>query len=194
MIKLEQVSKKYGEQIIFDHLNLEIKEHSTTCIMAPSGRGKTTLLRILMGLETIDSGTVEGLAYAKLSVMFQENRLCEHLDVYANIVLPHIGKNSLATHSKSKLDKALREIGLTDYQGKKVSELSGGMKRRIALLRAVLASYDVLLLDEPFQGLDQETRKLSIDFLLKHTKEKTVILISHDPMDAKLMNAKELLL
>ncbi len=180
MIILKDICKYYGELKVFDNFNLRLEKNKINCIMGASGVGKTTLMRLLMGLETQDSGSIEGIENAKMSAVFQEDRLCENLDVYTNIMLPHIYKSNDKLLSKSKIDESLAKLGLEGLGNKTVSELSGGMKRRTAILRALLAEYDILFLDEPFKGLDDETKQSTIDFTLNKAKNKTIIYITHD--------------
>ena len=152
-----------------------------TCVMAPSGAGKTTLLRILLGLERPDSGSVpEGVRW---SAVFQEDRLLEHLDAMGNL---HFVLG--AALDEPAADALLAELGLGDTAGKPVREFSGGMKRRLALARALLAPSDALALDEPFTGLDEENRARCLA-LIRRAAEKPVLLVTHDPADAKSLGA-----
>ena len=152
-----------------------------TCVMAPSGAGKTTLLRILLGLERPDSGSVpEGVRW---SAVFQEDRLLEHLDAMGNLRFV-LG----AALDEPAANALLTELGLGDTAGKPVREFSGGMKRRLALARALLAPSDALALDEPFTGLDEENRARCLA-LIRRAAEKPVLLVTHDPADAKSLGA-----
>ena len=137
-----------GKQVLRD-FSAALPAGQVTGLMAPSGAGKTTLLRILMGLETPDRGTITGLEGLRLSAVFQEDRLCENLNPVSNLrlVTPALSRTAAA--------EALAAVGLTDCQRQPARELSGGMRRRVAILRALLAEYDLLFLDEPFKGLDQ---------------------------------------
>ena len=152
-----------------------------TCVMAPSGAGKTTLLRILLGLERPDSGSVSG--GVRWSAVFQEDRLLEHLDAMGNLRFV-LG----AALDEPAADALLAELGLGDTAGKPVREFSGGMKRRLALARALLAPSDALALDEPFTGLDEENRARCLA-LIRRAAEKPVLLVTHDPADAKSLGA-----
>ena len=116
----------------------------------------------------------------KYSVVFQEDRLLDELSVCTNIMLPTPGL------TKEVILEAMDEVDLTCSCNKKVCELSGGMKRRIALLRALLATYDVLILDEPFKGLDKDLKYKVISYIKKMTAHKTVILITHELEDISL--------
>jgi len=175
-IKLMNISKSYEDKVVLDQINYEIKEGITTCIMGPSGCGKTTLLRIMMGLTSPDSGTILGLENLKKSVVFQEDRLCENLTVARNI--------RMACHQPLETDHLLiaaKKVALpTDYLKQAVHQLSGGQKRRVAILRALMSEYDVLFMDEPFKGLDVKTKKQVMQYVKKATKGKTVILVTHD--------------
>ncbi len=180
MIVLQNICKAYDKVVVFNSFNLQIKKNSITCVMGQSGKGKTTLIRLLMGLEMPDSGIITGIENAKMSAVFQEDRLCESLDVYANIMLPHLYKKSDAILTREQVNSALACIELEGLASKMVSSLSGGMKRRISILRALLADYDVLFLDEPFKGLDDDTKQTTMQYLLDKTAGKTVIYITHD--------------
>ena len=153
-----------------------------TCVMAPSGSGKTTLLRILLGLERPDSGSVP--RDVRWSAVFQENRLLEHLDAMGNLRFV-LG----ADLDKPAADALLAELGLGDTAGKPVREFSGGMKRRLALARALLAPSDALALDEPFTGLDEENRSRCLALIRRAAEEKPVLLVTHDPDDARSLGA-----
>ena len=183
-IKLINMSKKYDTKTVLKQVNYEIEEGVTTCIMGPSGCGKTTLLRMMMGLETPESGEMIGLEGLKKSAVFQEDRLCENLTVARNI--------KIATHQPlalSHLLDALQKVNLPpDCLKQPVRQLSGGQKRRVAILRALMAEYDILLLDEPFKGLDLETKKQVIQYVKEATVGKTVILVTHDEMECQLIS------
>ena len=148
-IQFHSVNKSYHDHIVFDHLSLEIPSNQITAIIAPSGKGKTTLIHLILGLILPDSETISQHDNQKYSVVFQEDRLLEELSVFTNIILP------TPSLKKEVIIKAMNAVDLTCSYNKKVCVLSGGMKRRIALLRAILATSDVLILNEPFKGLDK---------------------------------------
>lgn len=156
--------------------------------MAPSGAGKTTLLRILMGLETPDRGTVTGLETKRISAVFQEPRLCENLSAFANIRM--VRKKKLWEKDKGsweEISRGMQELGLGGCERQPVREMSGGMRQRVALLRALYARWEVLFLDEPFQGLDQESRERTMAYTRKLCEGKTVILVTHSMEEAEQM-------
>lgn len=184
-IHIEHLNKSFNGRQVLKDLTFSIPVGQITAVMAPSGVGKTTLLRILMGLETADSGQIEGLNDVRLSAVFQEDRLCANLSPVSNIRL--VTGPSL---SREEILSALAQTGLSDCACQPVRELSGGQRRRVALLRALLAPWELLLLDEPFKGLDTETRKQIMDYVLLHFRKmagRTVLLVTHDENEAAYM-------
>ncbi len=182
-IQLIDIGKRFGDKQVLRHVNLTLPEGETTCLMAPSGAGKTTLVRILLGLLEPDEGRVEGLRGRRLAAVFQEDRLVETMDAVSNLRLfnPKLSRIAAAD--------ALIAFGLEDSLRQPVRELSGGMRRRVALLRALLAEWDFLALDEPFKGLDEETRRRVIRRTREMTAGRTVLLVTHDAGEAEMMGA-----
>lgn len=181
-ISITNLCKKYGDKQVLHCFSATIKKGTVTCIKAPSGKGKTTLLRILSGLEKADSGSIQGLEDYRISMVFQEDRLCENMSAADNIKLV-CGKH----FSKEQIMDELKAVGLEGSERQPVRELSGGMRRRTALLRALMASYDILILDEPFQGLDGENKKKIMDYTKLKSEGKTVLLVTHDEEEAGYM-------
>ena len=174
-VHIEHLCKAYDGKPVLENVSFTAAAGRVTCIMAPSGRGKTTLLRILLGLERADSGTVTLPEHCRWSAVFQEDRLLEHLDAMGNLRFV-LG---------SALDEAdalalLAELGLEDMAGKAVRTYSGGMKRRLALARALLAPFDALALDEPFTGLDPDNRDRAWRCVRRRAAGRTVVLVSHE--------------
>lgn len=163
--------------------------------MGESGKGKTTLLRILMGLEKADRGQVIGLNNRRIRAVFQEDRLLEENTVMDNIlfVMPHRGEKE-----RDVVRIACEEVGLAGSENKLVKELSGGMKRRVAIIRALLSDFDILLLDEPLKGLDAENKQRVIQFMRsvinRKDKEYIVIMVTHDKDDVELVEGSVYLL
>lgn len=188
MIQLINVNKSFGEKKVLVDFVCSFENGSRTCIMGASGSGKTTLLNILLGLTQPDSGSVSGIP-DNISAVFQEDRLCEPYSAVAN-VFAVVGKRV----PEEEIVKLLQELGLSGSEYLAVSTLSGGMRRRVALARALLAESDLLILDEPFKGLDEETRELVIGVILNRTAGKTLIVATHDPRDADALNADVLYL
>ena len=184
-IHIKDITKSFGGNLVLDRLNMTIPEKERTCIMGPSGCGKTTLLNILMGFLQPDGGRVDGVPRLK-SAVFQEDRLCEDFNAVSNVRLV-CGKKT----SNRQILSHLESIGLSikDDMAKPVGEFSGGMKRRVAIVRAIMAQSEVLFLDEPFKGLYGDTKKTAIDYVKRHTGGKTVIVVTHDPEEVKALEA-----
>ena len=174
---------RFGELTVLEDFSARFPAGTTTCVMGPSGRGKTTLLRVLMGLLTPAAGTVTGRP-ERIRAVFQEDRLLEEFSVADNLrfVSPKLTRQAIDAH--------LAAVGLGENREQPVAELSGGMKRRVAIVRAVLAEGELLLLDEPFRGLDQATRAVVADYLRCHTRGVTTILVTHDPEEVPLMEGR----
>lgn len=182
-IVIRGLSKAFdGKQVLRD-FSAVLPAGQVTGLMAPSGAGKTTLLRILMGLEMPDRGTITGLQCLRLSAVFQEDRLCENLNLVSNLRLV------TPTLSQPAAEEALTAVGLTDCLHQPVRELSGGMRRRVAILRALLAEYDLLFLDEPFKGLDRETKEVVMADTRRRCDGRTVLFVTHDPTELKAIGA-----
>ena len=169
------LKKFYDGRAVLDGLSFTAPA-GLTRIAGSSGIGKTTLLRILLGLETPASGTVapQNLRWA---AVFQEDRLLEQLDAGGNLRFA-LG----AAYDGRKAAELLETLGLGDVGGKRVRDYSGGMKRRLALARALLAPCDALALDEPFTGLDAENRSAALSCILRAAEEKIVLLAAHDTL------------
>lgn len=175
-IVFENVCKAFEGRILFKDLNLTLKKGGVTCITGMSGCGKTTFLRLLMGLERPDTGSITGLEGMVVSAVFQEDRLCQPLSASANAAIA-LKKGS----DRSVSDGFLRALGLGDDLTKPVSAMSGGMRRRVAIARALAAEYDLLVLDEPFTGLDEKNRDQALACILENARGRTVLLVTHDP-------------
>ena len=187
-IKVDHVSKAYGEQQILRDLCCVFPEGKTTCIRGRSGCGKTTLIRLLLGLDISDKGKIEGISDRKISAVFQEDRLCENLSAASNIRLV-----CAKTISDRELEEAYKAVALTEVWQKPVRELSGGMRRRVSILRALLADSDCVIMDEPLRGLDEKTRIKTIDYILKKTEGKTLIFVTHEEQEAVWLKADKTL-
>ena len=188
MIELKNIKKSYGDppKLVLDDVSLSFSE-GITCIMGPSGIGKTTLINIIAGLTFPDSGSISG-AGKKISMVFQEDRLLEWESAIGNVLFV-----TKYARKKQEIAKALLfQAGLADSMYKKTAELSGGMKRRVTLCRALIAEYDLLILDEPFKGLDSSIKLSIMQMVREHTKGngKIVICITHDPAEAEFLGGK----
>ena len=174
-LRVEHLCKCYGENTVLDDISFTARV-GVTRLLGPSGIGKTTLLRVLLGLETPDSGTVNGDKF-RWTAVFQENRLLEGLDAEGNLRFV-LGANYNAAAAQALLE----ELRLGDVRKKKVRDYSGGMQRRLALARALLAPSDAIALDEPFTGLDAENREAAMRAILRAAETKIVLLSTHEEL------------
>ena len=173
-LEISHLTKHFGEKTLFEDLNLTLT--APAVLWAPSGWGKTTLLRILMGLEMPTSGTVQGVG--KVSTVFQEDRLCPQLTAVENVALVLPGAEN---QYRTQIEADYQQLGLDSAAlVLPARKLSGGQKRRAALLRALWAESDTLLLDEPFTGMDPETMKKAAALLKARCQDRKVLLATHD--------------
>lgn len=182
-MKLEKICKSFDGKTVLRDVSFEFGQ-GVTCLMAPSGIGKTTLLRILLGLEKADSGKLLDLPH-RWAVVFQEDRLLEQLDAMGNLRFALGG-----SFNASAAAEMLQALGLDPLERGNVSTYSGGMKRRLALARALLATADAMALDEPFTGLDEENRAKAIACIRRSAETRPVLLITHDSQDAAALDAE----
>lgn len=183
-ILVNHIDKSYDGLKVLEDYSCCFKENEITCLMGPSGSGKTTLINIILGLQKPDSGIVQGVPYGKLSAVFQEDRLCDNLSAMAN--LKFVCKKSV---DEQKLRRGMIDLGLSDAFHKPARDLSGGMRRRVAILRALLAESECIVMDEPFKGLDEETKEMTIAYVRKYAADRTLIVITHDSREAELLGA-----
>lgn len=183
-IQVRNLTKSYGGKTVLQNVSFTAGA-GVTCVMALSGSGKTTLLRLVLGLETPDGGEVSVPAGCRFASVFQENRLLEGLDALGNL------RFVLGPALEEPAARALlEELGLGDVGSKIVRDYSGGMKRRLALARALLAPADALALDEPFAGLDGESRDRCLRAIRRLTAGRILLLASHDGADAPALGAR----
>ena len=198
VIQITHIDKSFGELSVLRDYSLTMEKGQRYLMMAPSGTGKTTFLRILTGLDNAYEGTITGIP-AHTGMVFQEDRLCEEYDAVCNIMLG-MGKgkdksrhkeNGVCGMNRARTVEYVRreaaKILPEDCLTKPVKELSGGMRRRVALLRAVMSASELLILDEPFAGLDEENRLRSAEFLLGHLEGRTLLVTTHREDDVKLL-------
>ena len=183
-ICLTGISKSFGDHVVLRDFSLTMQPGERLALMAPSGSGKTTLFNIMLGLSAADAGTITGIP-ERVSVVFQEDRLLEAFPAAANlraaVPRPAGGEGAVL--------RLLEELGLRDAADLPAAKLSGGMRQRLALARAILYGGDLFLLDEPFKGLDADTRRDTARVLLARTSGKTILCATHDPEDARLLGA-----
>ena len=185
MIEFENVTFSYkgSKENVLKDFSLCVRQGERIWLSGASGRGKTTVLRLIMGLEKAKIGKVKTNEEAIISAVFQEDRLIPFVSVEKNIAL---------FSNEEKAKNLLSELGLRGTENMLIDELSGGMKRRVALARALSKDFDILLLDEALNGLDEETKKITAKVINKYTENKTVIFVSHSEKEAELLNTKEI--
>ena len=200
MIILRDLHKSFGSQSVLNGLNLEVPEGRITAVIGPSGEGKSVMLKHMIGLLSPDQGDVlvEGKSIVGLSrsqmnqvrekfaMVFQNAALFDSMTVFENVAFPLEEKTSLNREEiAERVDTALQEVGLKNVNNKYPDELSGGMKKRVGLARALLLKPAIILFDEPTTGLDPVIRR-AIHQLIKETQEKfrfTAVIVSHDIPD-----------
>lgn len=174
--------KRFGDKLVFSNAEYVIPSGRRSLLLGPSGKGKTTLMRILSGLDRDFKGQIEGMPQRPL-VLFQEDRLVESISVLSNLMA--------VTDDRRKASSVLAELGLGGEERNLTSALSGGMKRRLSIARLLLLDGDMLFLDEPFRGLDEEMKGQVASVLSAFAGDRTLLLITHDEDDGKLMAATE---
>lgn len=231
-ISIKNISKSYDEKMVLQNFSLELRDGGIYCLMGPSGVGKTTLLRILMGLEQADCGSIgqaehgeyrrsrrteqagekearkwkhsecgnrtfdaeenarsekieSSIQNLQISAVFQENRLLDFADAVKNIRFVE-SKQGLLFQPEEILEHLLDK---NDWY-RPVRDLSGGMQRRVAIGRALAARSDLLLMDEPFTGLDEGTKERVIQTVLKYRGGRTLLVVTHQEEDARLLGAE----
>ncbi len=204
MIKLEDISKKYGSKEIFSHFSAEFEEHRVSCILGASGVGKTTLINIMAGITVPDSGRVIVTSSSETggkihgSYVFQEPRLLPWYNVHDNLDLilrnarPIDDGRKTVLYTKQEraelIKKELQSVGLEEYEFSPLSELSGGMVQRVSLCRAFLFPADILFLDEPFKEQDTKLKEELYDTFFRAYENdctrRTVIFVTHDISEA----------
>lgn len=181
-MELRNIRKAYNGRPVLENVSFTANT-GITALWAPSGAGKTTLLRILLGLERPDSGTLVGTDI-RWAAVFQEDRLLKGLDAVGNLRFA-LG----ADYDAAAADAMLAALGLEQADGKAVRDYSGGMRRRLALARALLAKSDAIALDEPFTGLDGENRQRAVEAIRRAAETKPVLLVTHDRADLDALDA-----
>ena len=190
IISVEHVSKYFGEKAVLNDVNLQVRKGEFVTILGPSGCGKTTLLRLIAGFQTASEGviTMSGKEITQtpphkrpVNTVFQKYALFPHLNVYNNIAFGLKLKKLPSATIEKKVKQALKMVGLTDYEDRDVDSLSGGQQQRVMLARVLISKPQLLLLDEPAVGVDQESLRQLAAVLKRRNQEEamTIFLITH---------------
>jgi NitT/TauT family transport system ATP-binding protein len=199
-VSLRGVTKAYGNGVMaLGPLDLDVRKGEFVSLLGPSGCGKSTALRLIAGLAAPTSGTVEVLHHLSearpakaIGFVFQEPTLMPWTSVRENVRLPLKLAHALAAAAEARVDEALARVGLTEFADSYPHELSGGMKMRVSLARALVTDPDILLMDEPFAALDEITRfRLNNDLLtLWRNLKKTVIFVTHSVFESVYLSQR----
>ena len=186
-LQLRGLSKRFGEQVILDAIDLDIPLDSHTTVIGKSGTGKSVLLKCISGLLKPEAGTIRlsnsNRTIPQCAYMFQQNALFDSLNVFENISLPLREKEKISPKALSdRVNDLISQLGLQDATSKYPAEISGGMKKRVALARALITNPEIILFDEPTTGLDPE-RKFAVFDMIRNYRQQfgfTVLMVSHD--------------
>ncbi|MFA6866124.1 MAG: ABC transporter ATP-binding protein [Clostridia bacterium] len=194
-MQLTNIYKKFDKKVVFEDFSMNFDEHKITCILGKSGCGKTTLLNIIAGVITAESGVVVGKS-EKISYIFQNQLLLKNLTVYKN--LEYVLKNTV--FSKEEINKQIKaildKVQLSEYAKYYPKQLSGGMAQRVSLARAFVYPSDLILMDEPFKGLDVSLKKRIMNLFkdLYRDNSKTTIFVTHDIEESLILGDRIIVL
>ncbi|RDE79285.1 MULTISPECIES: ABC transporter ATP-binding protein [Haemophilus] len=186
MVSIQDLSLDFGEQVLFEHLDLTLLLNEWVSLLGCSGVGKSTLLRLIAGLDI--QGKIQGniISHPNIRVSWlpQKDTLYPWLSIVDNVQLENVlfGNKSAKTTIRAKV--LLEQVGMSEHLNKNCTQLSGGQKQRVALARVLMQNADLVLLDEPFSALDAISRYQLQNLAYELLKNKSVLLVTHDPQEA----------
>lgn len=200
MLKIDKLKYEYHDSQLYD-FSMSVCAGEIVAILGKSGSGKSTLLDLIAGFISGKSGTITfdgndlttlSVEKRPLTILFQNHNLFEHLSVEKNILLGISKRLKSTDEEKAKVKDILKEVGLEKFEDKLASSLSGGQQQRVALARALIRKSPILLLDEPFTGLDNETHMQMLELVKKISKENNLhtIMVTHHHRDSDLIADK----
>ncbi len=185
-IEFVHVGKSFDDKKVLTDLSCLLPEKGVIAVMGRSGSGKSTFINLLLSLIKPDSGKILISPHTRFSAVFQEDRLLMHLSARENLRLT-------TGRTMSEIHAALTALELDSENPAPVRTYSGGMQRRVSLARGVLFDADVLLLDEPFRGLDEHTRSIAIEWVKHQWRSRLIVLVTHDEEEARRMGAQQVI-
>ena len=190
-VKLKNITKSFDGEVKIRNLSYDFPKTGVVAVTGESGVGKTTLARIICGLDTSFEGVVVGGGLGNVAVAFQEYRLFPSLSALDNVIFANFDQK---TAENTKLaEELLFELGFEEYETKlKPAALSGGMKQRVSLARAFASKAEVIILDEATKELDSALKSKVLEIIARESKRRLVILITHDINEADILGAKTL--
>lgn len=183
----DHVDFSYGPLRVLEDVSLVFPETGVVCLSGPSGCGKTTMLRLLAGLEQPERGRIDGMAGRKIAAVFQEDRLLPWMTARDNVAAALSGDGK---RNRERAAEVLDAVGLSGNLSAYPADLSGGMKRRVAIARALAPGAELLLLDEPFTGIDPALRDRIAALLRQQAEKALLVLVTHIEEEARLLGAR----
>ena len=183
MLKITNLSKSFDKNVVINDLSVEFPEKGLVTVTGPSGKGKTTLLNIIADIIKADSGSIEGLR-SSLSYSFQDDRLFPWLSLKKNIEI--VLDN--AEEKEKIVSEWLEKVELSDFADYLPEKISGGMKQRVSLARALAYPSEIVLLDEPFKGLDEDLHQRMYELVKTEAQNRLIIMVTHDKNNVSEIN------
>ncbi|OGI10671.1 MAG: hypothetical protein A3I68_07065 [Candidatus Melainabacteria bacterium RIFCSPLOWO2_02_FULL_35_15] len=197
IVEIKNLSKSFGKKKVLDNISFNVCQNEILLIIGFSGSGKSTLLRIISGLDEPDSGEVI-LTTTHLGMVFQGAALFDSMSVFDNVAFPLINQNKKVPfwQIKEKVTEKLKIVGLSGMENLRPDELSGGMKKRVSLARAIINDPEIILYDEPTSGLDPVVSNIIVDYILKlqYELKASSILVTHNLNVIKKISSRVILL